>query len=708
MSRLSIRLQIFLLAAVLVGSLLAVSGLGWVTQRQLGAVIQSGNNTSEESAALNALMEEIDESVSNLLLFGVAPDGNWDTFAEGYAASLTNLTAAEALFTKPSEKHTFARSQLEGVRIALEQIPQYFEEAQSEALFGQLDTIRRDILPKLDTAEQHVGDLMDWINDAAATARAEAETTLESAELRILLANSFAAAVGILLAYFFGRQLSQPIERARERIGRLVGNDYDSPIADRDRGDEVGAIARALEDLRRKLVDAERAEERTRAENGRRIDLFQALGVSMSQLRGGKLGQRIEAEDWEDLGDSYVKLCRDFNDLAQALETLVASLRDSTQTVRSNATELSGMSEEMSRRAEVQAATLEESAAALDALSSGVQSAADKARDADEKVVEGRRRAEEGGEVMARALQAMSSIAKSSEQISQIITVIDDIAFQTNLLALNAGVEAARAGESGKGFSVVASEVRGLAQRASASAGEIKELVMNSVDQVEDGERLVQETSQTLSHIVDSVSEVSGLVSSIARMAREQAGGVQEINVGIAELDKVTQHNAAMVNQTSASSQQLTVEATRLSDLLAQFTGGTEVSASTSVPPGVPELFGMDFTLETPLETRVGTGARRPAIKSEAVSSDDTADAGAGTSGAKGGASRGRDRADDGTSAEQKERLLHGSWEGENVDPRPVEVQEEKVAVNAPAAARSPAPKKVASAASGPVSWDEF
>jgi methyl-accepting chemotaxis protein len=240
-------------------------------------------------------------------------------------------------------------------------------------------------------------------------------------------------------------------------------------------------------------------------------------------------------------------------------------------TVETNANDLADMSMKMSQRAEVQAATLEESAAALEELSESVRSAARRAQEADDKVIEGRRRAELGGEVMGRAMDAMSSIAKSSEQITRIIGVIDDIAFQTNLLALNAGVEAARAGEAGKGFSVVASEVRALAQRSTEAAKEIKTLISGSTKQVECGVGFVGGAGTALASIVQRVTHISDLVRNMATGTTEQAVGLGEINIGVNQLDHVTQQNAAMVEEATAASHTLKFDASSLQDLVRNF-----------------------------------------------------------------------------------------------------------------------------------------
>ncbi|MEO8245111.1 MAG: methyl-accepting chemotaxis protein, partial [bacterium] len=221
---------------------------------------------------------------------------------------------------------------------------------------------------------------------------------------------------------------------------------------------------------------------------------------------------------------------------------------------------------------ENQAATLEETAAALDELTTSVRSAATGAREVETIVQSARREAEDSGKVVLGAVEAMNGIERSSDQISQIIGVIDDIAFQTNLLALNAGVEAARAGDAGRGFAVVASEVRALAQRSSDASKEIKTLISTSSQLVGRGVEAVGSAGKALNTMVDRVSHISTLISGIATGASEQSSALAEVNVGVTQLDQVAQRNASMVEQSTNATQALQQAAVGLDSLVAYFT----------------------------------------------------------------------------------------------------------------------------------------
>lgn len=296
-------------------------------------------------------------------------------------------------------------------------------------------------------------------------------------------------------------------------------------------------------------------------------EVVAALGVALTKLSEGDLSSEITAS----FPPEYDKLRSDFNAAVGALRQAVGAVIRNADSIRSETSEITTAADDLSRRTEKQAATLEETAAALDELTASVRSAAEGANDARKKSEDAQRNAEQGGEVARQAVAAMDGIKSSSQEISKITSVIDDIAFQTNLLALNAGVEAARAGEAGRGFAVVATEVRALAQRSSDAAREINTLITASSEQVKDGVDLVDRTGIALSSIVTSVSEISKSVSDIASSAREQANGLAEINSAVNELDHVTQQNAAMFEETTAASHALTAEADALVSAVAQF-----------------------------------------------------------------------------------------------------------------------------------------
>ena len=311
-----------------------------------------------------------------------------------------------------------------------------------------------------------------------------------------------------------------------------------------------------------------------------------ALKSGLSGLAAGDLTLDIN----DAFPGEYEELRSDFNSAVTQLRNVLGLVVETSGNIRNGASEIAQAADDLSRRTESQAATLEETAAALDGLTESVKSAASGATEADRVVRDAREKAEASGLVVVDAVNAMSEIEKSSAQISQIIGVIDDIAFQTNLLALNAGVEAARAGEAGRGFAVVASEVRTLAQRSSEAAKEIKQLISTSSRFVENGVDLVGQAGEALKTIVSSVTEITGLVSEIASSSKEQASGLTEINSGVTMLDQVTQQNAAMVEQSTAASHSLRHEAEGLAELVSRFRLGTGSGRAPRAPAEAPKL----------------------------------------------------------------------------------------------------------------------
>ncbi len=292
-----------------------------------------------------------------------------------------------------------------------------------------------------------------------------------------------------------------------------------------------------------------------------------ALAEGLNRLASGDLARQIEHE----FEDGYDQLRVDFNAAIQSLSVALRDINASADLIFANSDGITQAARDLSRRTERSAATLEQSAAALHELTAAVSSAAVGSEEANKTVTAARKTAEDGDALVRQAIEAMGGISDSSNRISRIIDVIDDIAFQTNLLALNAGVEAARAGDAGRGFAVVASEVRALSQRSSEAAREIGALIGESVRQVGDGVDLVNSLGLALGNIVEAVGHISQNVSSIAASAQEQSSGISEINIAVGELDQSTQQNAAMVEQTTAATQELREQALALTHTLARF-----------------------------------------------------------------------------------------------------------------------------------------
>ena len=412
---------------------------------------------------------------------------------------------------------------------------------------------------------------------------------------RALVALAVQSVLMLALSLFLSNVIANPYVATVVRMEGLAAGDVDAPVNYTDYADCVGRMARAMQAFKTNAVERTRLEGLT-GEQGRQNEAklreveaaFRAaseaqavvvaeLAQGLSRLSAGDLTHRIQKVFAAD----YEALRTDFNGAMQKLSETMAVVGASAASIQSGTGEISHATDDLSRRTEQQAASLEETAAALDEITATVRKTADGATNARDVVGAAREAASKSGQVVREAVGAMSGIEKSSTQISQIIGVIDEIAFQTNLLALNAGVEAARAGDAGRGFAVVASEVRALAQRSAGAAKEIKALISESRQQVSSGVGLVGEAGRTLERIAQQVTEISAVVVEIAASAQEQATALNQVNTAVNQMDQVTQQNAAMVEETTAASRGLAGEAQELARLISRFETGMQAA----VPP---------------------------------------------------------------------------------------------------------------------------
>ncbi len=298
-----------------------------------------------------------------------------------------------------------------------------------------------------------------------------------------------------------------------------------------------------------------------------RTQTVSGLGAALQRLCSGDFGFQID----EAFAPEFEKLREDLNTSVRQLRDTFVEISTSIGTLDTGVLEINQGVNDLSKRTEKQAASLEETAAALDEITSNVTSSSKRAEEAMRVAKDANSSAERSGAVVASAVSAMSGIEKSSGEISNIIGVIDEIAFQTNLLALNAGVEAARAGEAGKGFAVVAQEVRELAQRSAAAAKEIKGLIQSSSVEVANGVKLVSDTGDALKDISGLIAQINDHMGAISSSTREQTVGLAEINKAINELDQTTQQNAAMVEESSAAASSMALESQKLGGMIGQF-----------------------------------------------------------------------------------------------------------------------------------------
>ncbi|MBN9310578.1 MAG: HAMP domain-containing protein, partial [Devosia sp.] len=460
-------------------------------------------------------------------------------------------------------------------------------------------------------------------NWAVVTTISQDEALAPVAQLRNMMLGVGAVLLAIAAAvgFVFSRTITKPLSQLTGTMNALAEGQLETEVKGAQRSDEIGAMARAVQVFKENALKVNEMTEGERAASiqrrTERTQMMQALqkafGEVVDAAIAGDFSRRVEAEfpDPElnalahgvnelvatvdrglgetgrvlgalahtdlthrvdgDYRGAFLQLKSDTNAVAEKLSEIVSGLKQTSRGLKTATSEILSGANDLSERTTKQAATIEETSAAMEQLSGTVLANAERARDASGVAATVTRTAEEGGQVMHQATDAMERITTSSGKISNIIGMIDDIAFQTNLLALNASVEAARAGDAGKGFAVVAVEVRRLAQSAAGASAEVKALIEQSGTEVKAGSRLVAEAAAKLEAMLVAARSSNELMDSIARASQEQASAIEEVNTAVRQMDEMTQHNAALVEETNAAIEQTEAQATELDRIVDVF-----------------------------------------------------------------------------------------------------------------------------------------
>ncbi|WP_246697399.1 methyl-accepting chemotaxis protein [Rhizobium sp. G21] len=622
LQNLPIQMKIGLVMIFMAVASLAIAGVGILGMRDIGGTLASVG--AREEMAREAMDLRVDIIAISRMTYqlAAAPEKAVDFAAE------TEKRAGEMLERLPKIEQVAnaeEKKMLGDVEAALlayfDQIRAMVKTAQDG---GDAESLKAALGKALDAQKAVTAAVKIYSKssgESLATARADA---LAEADLAIWIQIGVAAFCVIIgggvSSYIARNGISKPIKALTGAMSRLAGGDLSGEVDSTARQDEIGEMARAMEIFRKNSIAMRQLEAQEQALHAKSAELQNTISGVVAAAVNGDFSLRISKDyDNPDLNrfassvnelvgtvdkgvgamrrvigaladadltqtmqgefrGAFAELQNNVNATMETLASTIERIRLSGSTINDNTRELSAAANDLSRRTEQQAASLEEAAAALDEITATVRSTSQRAHEVTSMMVETKQSAGKSGAIVRDAVSAMSRIEESSGKISQIIGVIDEIAFQTNLLALNAGVEAARAGDAGKGFAVVAQEVRELAQRSANAAKEIKALINQSETEVSTGVGLVRSTGEALVEIEGLVNRVNDHIETISKATQEQASALQEINSSVNHMDQMTQQNAAMVEETTAASMSLSEQSRHLHELLERF----RLSASTT------------------------------------------------------------------------------------------------------------------------------
>ncbi len=631
MRHLTISLRVTAAFVLILAILIAVAGLAW---RNVQFLEQAQRDTAQSFVMLDALAElgqAMSDQETAVRGFALSND---ETHLDSVKTARDATTVLLERLMRLTDGDTAQRERLDQIagRILEWQrkfidtvVPRLKNETQREPALRTL----RSPLSKGQMEEIRI--VLDEMRDQERGALAARNQAQDDAFAQLLQISAIGLGVLVLVIVLavamIRRTVVRPVQGMTATMRGLAGGDLEVAVTGAEYSDEVGEMARALQVFKDGMIarrDAEAEVERQRLESDKRRQareaqeraaaaeiadlvgavaagdiarrlsvqgkegLYLAIAEGINRLAGaveamiGELGSvldamadgRLDRRITGNYDGAFGRLKDDTNRMAERLSQIVTRLGAAAGQVRSAADEISAGSQDLASRTESQAASIEQTAASMHEVTTTVKQNADNAQAANQLAVAARDTAEKGGSVVAEAVSAVTQIEQSAQKISDIVGLIDEIAFQTNLLALNASVEAARAGEAGKGFAVVAQEVRALAQRSANASKDIKALISASNAQVKTGADLVGRTGASLAEIVVAIKKVSDIVAEIAAASREQATGLEQINTAVAGMDEMTQRNAALVEETTAAAQALNGQAIELADAVGFFRTG--------------------------------------------------------------------------------------------------------------------------------------